>query len=276
MKYYETSFIFLRIIKKQTPLIRGQDMDVKKQLGPMALGSRLKRLTIRMNKDISRIYRELGMEFEARWFPVAYLLRQRSPLSITEIAALDRDAVPDIVWDEAIAGHTSPTTFGGKNQKVVPSETINDYKADVSGLSTFDASTDPVDLNADQSGVTVGTTNALGTTAKADVNAEADQALIDYDSGGGVAKENSLAGLQSNNRFVTVLPSPAYIPDSTSSNIYKIIVNLYSTEGALQDPDNNEIALDLNTIGDVGKNDLLYKEYALNNNKKVRYLEINK
>jgi len=61
-------------------------MDVIKQLGPMALGSRLKRLTIRMNKDISRIYRELGMEFEARWFPVAYMLRQQAPLSITEIA----------------------------------------------------------------------------------------------------------------------------------------------------------------------------------------------
>ena len=45
-------------------------MDLIKQLGPMALGSRLKRLTIRMNKDISLIYRKLGIEFEARWFPV--------------------------------------------------------------------------------------------------------------------------------------------------------------------------------------------------------------
>ncbi|UCF06037.1 MAG: bifunctional helix-turn-helix transcriptional regulator/GNAT family N-acetyltransferase [bacterium] len=61
-------------------------MDLIKRLGPMALGSRLKRLTIRMNKDISRLYRELGIEFEARWFPVAYLLRQQSPLSISEIA----------------------------------------------------------------------------------------------------------------------------------------------------------------------------------------------
>jgi DNA-binding MarR family transcriptional regulator len=65
-------------------------MDLIRKLGPMALGSRLKRLTIRLNKDVSRVYRELGLEFEARWFPVAYLLRQRSPLSITEIAeALD-------------------------------------------------------------------------------------------------------------------------------------------------------------------------------------------
>ena len=39
-----------------------------------------------------------------------------------------------------------------------------------------------VDLNADQSGVTVGTVNALGAQAKLDVNTEADTALSDYDS----------------------------------------------------------------------------------------------
>jgi DNA-binding MarR family transcriptional regulator/N-acetylglutamate synthase-like GNAT family acetyltransferase len=61
-------------------------MDLIKKLGPMALGSRLKRLTVRMNKDVSRIYRDLGIEFEARWFPVAYLLFHESPRSITEIA----------------------------------------------------------------------------------------------------------------------------------------------------------------------------------------------
>jgi N-acetylglutamate synthase-like GNAT family acetyltransferase/DNA-binding MarR family transcriptional regulator len=61
-------------------------MDLIKQLGPMALGSRLKRLTVRMNKDVSRVYRGLGIDFEARWFPIAYLLARRSPLAITEIA----------------------------------------------------------------------------------------------------------------------------------------------------------------------------------------------
>lgn len=45
--------------------------------------------------------------------------------------------IADAVWDEAIADHTTGTTFGGKNQKVVPSETINDYKA--TGFSTHSA-----------------------------------------------------------------------------------------------------------------------------------------
>lgn len=64
-------------------------------------------------------------------------------------------AIADAVWDEAIADHTTSTTFGGKNQKVVPSETVNDYKADVSGLATsaalttHDGKLDTVDTNVD-------------------------------------------------------------------------------------------------------------------------------
>jgi len=45
--------------------------------------------------------------------------------------------IADAVWDEAIASHNTGTTFGGKNQKVVPSETIADYKA--VGFSTHAA-----------------------------------------------------------------------------------------------------------------------------------------
>jgi hypothetical protein len=43
-------------------------------------------------------------------------------------------SIADAVWDEAIADHTTATSFGAKNQKVVPSETAADYKADVSNL----------------------------------------------------------------------------------------------------------------------------------------------
>ena len=46
-------------------------------------------------------------------------------------------SIADAVWDEAIADHTTVTTFGGKNQRVVPSETLNDYKA--TGFSTHSA-----------------------------------------------------------------------------------------------------------------------------------------
>jgi len=73
-------------------------------------------------------------------------------------AALKTDAVDelvDAVWDEAIADHTTATTFGGKNQKVVPSETINDYKADVSAITGASLSATGIDAIFDE--VIVGT-----------------------------------------------------------------------------------------------------------------------
>lgn len=50
------------------------------------------------------------------------------PLRCFRVNFDDVTKIVDDIWDEAIAGHTVDTTFGGKNQKVVPSETIDDYK----------------------------------------------------------------------------------------------------------------------------------------------------
>lgn len=44
-------------------------------------------------------------------------------------------AVANAVWDELIADHVAGGSFGVKNQKVVPSETLNDYKASVAALA---------------------------------------------------------------------------------------------------------------------------------------------
>ena len=65
----------------------------------------------------------------------------------------------DAVWNELIADHTTSTTFGGKNQKVVPSETIGDYKA--TGFATSGAlSTAQADLDTitGSDGATLATT----------------------------------------------------------------------------------------------------------------------
>ncbi len=61
-------------------------MDLIRLLGPLALASRFKRLSDRLMKDASRIYREQKLDFEPRWFPVFYLLSEQSPLAVTEIA----------------------------------------------------------------------------------------------------------------------------------------------------------------------------------------------
>ncbi len=63
-------------------------LDLIRQLGPLAFASRLRRLADRLGRDISRIYAEHEVDFEARWFPVTYLLAQRSPLAVTAIAEI--------------------------------------------------------------------------------------------------------------------------------------------------------------------------------------------
>jgi len=63
--------------------------DLVNQLGELALATRLKRLGERLQRDVSRIYSELDMDFEARWFILLYALGERSPQPVTKLA---RDA----------------------------------------------------------------------------------------------------------------------------------------------------------------------------------------
>ncbi|GAB4329399.1 MAG: hypothetical protein Kow0074_25860 [Candidatus Zixiibacteriota bacterium] len=60
--------------------------DIIQQLGSLGFASRLKRLGERLQSDVSRVYKDQNVDFEARWFPVAFALRERSPSSVTEIA----------------------------------------------------------------------------------------------------------------------------------------------------------------------------------------------
>ena len=61
-------------------------MDLIKELGPLALGSRLRRLSERLMRDISRVYDAQQVEFEPRWFAVTYLLKQEGAMNVTAIA----------------------------------------------------------------------------------------------------------------------------------------------------------------------------------------------
>jgi GNAT superfamily N-acetyltransferase len=60
--------------------------DLILELGELALASRFRRLSDRLMRDVSRIYRERSLDFEARWFPLLYLLGQRSPLTVGAVA----------------------------------------------------------------------------------------------------------------------------------------------------------------------------------------------
>ncbi len=61
-------------------------MDIITELSELAFASRLKRLSERLSKDVSRLYRNLEMDFEARWFAILYSLDQHSPMAVTQLA----------------------------------------------------------------------------------------------------------------------------------------------------------------------------------------------
>jgi DNA-binding MarR family transcriptional regulator/GNAT superfamily N-acetyltransferase len=55
--------------------------------GILALATRLQRMSEQLRKDGQQIYQAAGIAFEPKWFPVIYVLNERSPLSVVEIAA---------------------------------------------------------------------------------------------------------------------------------------------------------------------------------------------
>ncbi len=61
-------------------------MKTIEKLAELALASRLRRLSDVFMQDTERIYRNLNLEFEPKWFPVFYLLSEKSPLSIMAIS----------------------------------------------------------------------------------------------------------------------------------------------------------------------------------------------
>src|SRR5689334_4252408 len=77
-------------------------MDLIRELGPLALASRLRRISDRIMADGGRIYASQGIRFEPRWFPMFYLLQDRPPMPLTEIAralGLTHPAVNQIAAD---------------------------------------------------------------------------------------------------------------------------------------------------------------------------------
>lgn len=60
--------------------------DALLALGELGFASRLRRLSERLMRDVSKIYDELDVDFEARWFPLLYTLAEDSSQSMTGLA----------------------------------------------------------------------------------------------------------------------------------------------------------------------------------------------
>jgi len=100
-------------------------MDLIKSLGTMAFGTRMKRLTERLMRGVSRVYKELDIDFEARWFPILYILHEnilhkKPALGITEIArelGLTHPAVNQLAGEMARRGLVSSSRDPGDERR---------------------------------------------------------------------------------------------------------------------------------------------------------------
>ena len=61
-------------------------MNLYQSLGYLVLGSRLRRLSEGFLAEINRTYQNEGIDFDAGWFPVFYLLSKNGSLSIKELS----------------------------------------------------------------------------------------------------------------------------------------------------------------------------------------------
>jgi DNA-binding MarR family transcriptional regulator len=61
-------------------------MNLYQSLGYLVLGSRLRRLSETFLAEINRAYQNEGIDFDASWFPVFYLLSKNDALSIKELS----------------------------------------------------------------------------------------------------------------------------------------------------------------------------------------------
>jgi len=62
-------------------------MSVIDDSGVLAIATRLMRLSEQFRKDGHLVYKEYGIDFEPKWFPVIYALHRKTQLSVVELAA---------------------------------------------------------------------------------------------------------------------------------------------------------------------------------------------
>jgi DNA-binding MarR family transcriptional regulator len=62
-------------------------MNVIDNAGVLAISTRLQRLAEQLRKDGLLIYKDHGIDFEPKWFPVIYVLHNKGVLSVVEIAS---------------------------------------------------------------------------------------------------------------------------------------------------------------------------------------------
>ena len=68
-----------------------------KELGTFAFGSRIKNFSDTLMRDMAKIYKELNVDFEPRWFTFFQLILKRKEISVTQIASELNQTHPAVV-----------------------------------------------------------------------------------------------------------------------------------------------------------------------------------
>lgn len=71
--------------------------DLVKHLGELAFATRLKRLAESLQSDVGRIYREMNVDFEPKWFTMLYALYHNETMSVVELSNLLKLTHPAII-----------------------------------------------------------------------------------------------------------------------------------------------------------------------------------
>lgn len=71
-------------------------MDFYFQVGKLALGSRLRRLSEMLTEDATKVYELYEVPLDPKWFPVFYVLSHKEEASITEIAQIIGHSHPSV------------------------------------------------------------------------------------------------------------------------------------------------------------------------------------
>lgn len=94
-------------------------MSLINELEELALATRLKRLGERLSQDVSKIYKESSLDFEAKWYLVLELLSREKVMGITEISESLQISHPAVVQfvDQLLANGLIKTAVDGKDAR---------------------------------------------------------------------------------------------------------------------------------------------------------------
>lgn len=66
-------------------------------LGTLAVAARLQRLADTIRRDGALVYKDHGIDFEPKWFPVVYVLNEKGPTSVVDLAEEVGIAHPSVI-----------------------------------------------------------------------------------------------------------------------------------------------------------------------------------